>query len=103
MVSHALQRFCENMTGLLYIPTGCPWDDRYIEGSTTDSGPMDRHVRDLNMIAQREAAKLVRHAEQQDSISLACASTLTRKWNSQTIHPSDDIQATSAASAGLPS
>lgn len=31
MVSQALQRFCENRTGLLYIPPGCPWDNGYIE------------------------------------------------------------------------
>jgi putative transposase len=31
MVSRALQRFCENKTGLLYIPPGCPWDNGYIE------------------------------------------------------------------------
>lgn len=31
MVSQALQRFCENQTGLVYIPPGCPWDNGYIE------------------------------------------------------------------------
>ncbi|WP_141772624.1 transposase [Mycobacterium malmoense] len=25
LVSQALQRFCENKTGLAYIPPGCPW------------------------------------------------------------------------------
>lgn len=31
MVSQALQRFCENKTGMVYIPPGCPWDNGYIE------------------------------------------------------------------------
>lgn len=31
LVSQALQRFCENKTGLVYIPPGCPWDNGYIE------------------------------------------------------------------------
>ncbi len=31
MVSLALQRFCENRTGMIYIPPGCPWDNGYIE------------------------------------------------------------------------
>jgi transposase InsO family protein len=31
MVSAALQRFCENKTGMVYIPPGCPWDNGYIE------------------------------------------------------------------------
>lgn len=31
MVSPALERFCENMTGMVYIPPGCPWDNGYIE------------------------------------------------------------------------
>nr|WP_260938754.1 IS3 family transposase [Mycolicibacterium llatzerense] len=31
MVSQALQRFCENRTGMVYIPPGCPWDNGYIE------------------------------------------------------------------------
>jgi len=31
LVSAALQRFCENRTGLVYIPPGCPWVNGYIE------------------------------------------------------------------------
>ncbi|MCV6965457.1 IS3 family transposase [Mycobacterium intermedium] len=31
LVSQALQGFCENKTGLLYIPPGCPWVNGYIE------------------------------------------------------------------------
>ncbi|CAJ1582504.1 IS3 family transposase [[Mycobacterium] wendilense] len=31
MVSQALQRFCENKIGMVYIPPGCPWDNGYIE------------------------------------------------------------------------
>ncbi|BBY64024.1 integrase [Mycolicibacterium helvum] len=31
MVSAALQRFCKNKTGMVYIPPGCPWDNGYIE------------------------------------------------------------------------
>lgn len=31
MVSQALQRFCENKTGMVYIPPGSPWDNGYIE------------------------------------------------------------------------
>ena len=31
LVSQALQRFCENKTGVVYIPPGCPWDNGYIE------------------------------------------------------------------------
>ena len=31
LVSQALQRFCENKTGMSYIPPGCPWDNGYIE------------------------------------------------------------------------
>ena len=31
LVSLALQRFCENKTGMLYIPPGCPWVNGYIE------------------------------------------------------------------------
>ncbi|KUI08770.1 integrase [Mycobacterium lehmannii] len=31
MVSQALQQFCENRTGMVYIPPGCPWDNGYIE------------------------------------------------------------------------
>ncbi|MGB2811250.1 MAG: IS3 family transposase [Mycobacterium sp.] len=31
MVSQALQRFCQNKTGMVYIPPGCPWDNGYIE------------------------------------------------------------------------
>ncbi|MGV2971115.1 DDE-type integrase/transposase/recombinase [Mycolicibacterium sp. D3] len=31
MVSQALRRFCENRTGIVYIPPGCPWDNDYIE------------------------------------------------------------------------
>ena len=31
LVSQALQRFCENRTGMVYIPPGCPWDNGYIE------------------------------------------------------------------------
>ena len=31
LVSQALQRFCENKTGLVYIPPGCPCDNGYIE------------------------------------------------------------------------
>ncbi|MGV2590269.1 UNVERIFIED_CONTAM: integrase core domain-containing protein [Mycobacterium avium subsp. hominissuis] len=31
MVSQALQRFCENKVGLLYIPPGTPWNNGYIE------------------------------------------------------------------------
>ncbi|MGV0582090.1 IS3 family transposase [Mycolicibacterium elephantis] len=31
MISQALQRFCENKTGMVYIPPGCPWDNGYIE------------------------------------------------------------------------
>ena len=38
MVSQALQRFCENKTGIVYIPPGCPWDNATSNRSTTDSG-----------------------------------------------------------------
>ena len=31
MVSQALQRFCENRAGTVYIPPGCPWLNGYIE------------------------------------------------------------------------
>jgi putative transposase len=31
VISQALQRFCENKTGIVYIPPGCPWDNSYIE------------------------------------------------------------------------
>ncbi|WP_122442739.1 IS3 family transposase [Mycobacterium attenuatum] len=31
LVSQALQRFCENKTGLVYIPPGCPWVNGHIE------------------------------------------------------------------------
>ncbi|WP_230864701.1 DDE-type integrase/transposase/recombinase [Mycobacterium canetti] len=31
LVSQALQWFCENKTGLPYIPPGCPWINGYIE------------------------------------------------------------------------
>jgi putative transposase len=31
LVSQALQRFCENKTGMVYIPPGCPWVNGYIE------------------------------------------------------------------------
>ena len=31
LVSQALQRFCKNKTGTVYIPPGCPWDNAYIE------------------------------------------------------------------------
>lgn len=31
LVSQALQRFCENKTGIVDIPPGCPWDNGYIE------------------------------------------------------------------------
>ncbi|MBV5246883.1 DDE-type integrase/transposase/recombinase [Mycolicibacterium sp. PAM1] len=31
MVPQALQRFCENKTGMVYIPAGLPWDNGYIE------------------------------------------------------------------------
>ena len=31
MVSQALQQFCANKTGMVYIPPGCPWDNGYIE------------------------------------------------------------------------
>jgi putative transposase len=31
LVSQALQRFCEDKTGLVYIPPGCPWVNGYIE------------------------------------------------------------------------
>jgi putative transposase len=31
LVSQALQRFCEDKTGIVYIPPGCPWVDGYIE------------------------------------------------------------------------
>jgi putative transposase len=31
LVSQALQRFCENKTGMVYIPPGCPWINGYIE------------------------------------------------------------------------
>ena len=31
MVSQALQRFCQNKTGMVYIPPGCQWDNGYIE------------------------------------------------------------------------
>ena len=31
LVSQALQRFCENKTGLVYIPPGSPWNNGYIE------------------------------------------------------------------------
>jgi transposase InsO family protein len=31
MISQALQRFCENKTGLVYIPPGCLWINGYIE------------------------------------------------------------------------
>jgi transposase InsO family protein len=31
LVSQAPQRFCENRTGMVYIPPGCPWDNGYIE------------------------------------------------------------------------
>jgi putative transposase len=31
LVSQALQRFCANKTGMVYIPPGCPWDNGYIE------------------------------------------------------------------------
>jgi putative transposase len=27
MVSQALQRFCKDRTGMVYIPPGCPWDN----------------------------------------------------------------------------
>jgi len=35
LVSQALQRFCENKTGLLYIPPGCPWINGHIESFNT--------------------------------------------------------------------
>jgi hypothetical protein len=38
MVSQALQRFCENKTGMVYIPPGCPWTTATSNRSTTDSG-----------------------------------------------------------------
>ena len=31
LVSQVLQRFCENKTGMVYIPPWCPWDNGYIE------------------------------------------------------------------------
>jgi transposase InsO family protein len=31
MVSQALQGFCENTTGMVYTPWGCPWGSGYIE------------------------------------------------------------------------
>jgi transposase InsO family protein len=31
MFYQALQRFCQNKTGRVYIPPGCPWDNGYIE------------------------------------------------------------------------
>jgi putative transposase len=31
LVSQALQRFCGNRVGLLYIPPGTPWNNGYIE------------------------------------------------------------------------
>jgi putative transposase len=31
LVSQALQRFCDNKVGLLYIPPGTPWNNGYIE------------------------------------------------------------------------
>jgi putative transposase len=31
LVSQALQRFCEDKTGLVYIPPGCPWVNGHIE------------------------------------------------------------------------
>ena len=31
LVSQALQRFCQNKTGMVYIPPGCPWINGYIE------------------------------------------------------------------------
>jgi transposase InsO family protein len=31
MISQALQRFCDGKTGMVYIPSGCPWDNGYIE------------------------------------------------------------------------
>jgi len=31
LVSQALQRFCQDKTGLVYIPPGCPWVNGYIE------------------------------------------------------------------------
>ncbi|WP_345317562.1 IS3 family transposase, partial [Mycobacterium paraffinicum] len=31
LVSQALQQFCENKAGLLYIPPGTPWNNGYIE------------------------------------------------------------------------
>lgn len=31
LVSQALQRFCANKTGMVYIPPACPWDNGYIE------------------------------------------------------------------------
>jgi transposase InsO family protein len=31
MVSQALQPFCQNKTGMVYIPPSCPWDNGYIE------------------------------------------------------------------------
>lgn len=31
IISQALQRFCENKTGMVYIPQGCPWDNGDIE------------------------------------------------------------------------
>jgi putative transposase len=31
LVSQAPQRFCENKTGMVYIPPGCSWDNGYIE------------------------------------------------------------------------
>ena len=38
MVSQALQRFCENTTGMVYIPPGCPGTTATSNRSTTDSG-----------------------------------------------------------------
>jgi putative transposase len=31
LVSQALQRFCDNKVGLLYIPPSTPWNNGYIE------------------------------------------------------------------------
>jgi hypothetical protein len=31
LVSHAPQQFCENKTGLVYIPSGRPWVNGHIE------------------------------------------------------------------------
>ena len=31
LISHALQRFCENKVGIIYIPPDQPWNNGFIE------------------------------------------------------------------------